>query len=490
MAKKGSGTILSNLAWRFAERFGAQIITFIVSIVLARLLLPEDYGVIALINVFITILQVFVDSGLGNALIQKKDADDLDFSTVFYFNAGMCLTLYILLFFAAPWIANFYENPEMTPVIRVVGLTLVVSGLKNVQQAYVSRNMQFKKFFFATIGGTLFSAGLGIGMAYAGAGVWALVAQHLSNLCIDTVMLWITVKWRPKRMFSWKRLKGLFSYGWKLLVSALLDTVYNNLRNLIIGKKYSKEDLAYYSKGQQFPTVIVNNINTSIGSVLFPALSKEQNEKQQVKAHMRRSIKVSSYIIWPLMVGLGVCAEPLVRLILTDKWLPCVPFLQIACFSYALLPIHTTNLQAIKAMGRSDIFLKLEIIKKVVGLTVLAFSMQYGVLAIAISAIFTSITSTIINSWPNRKLLNYTYWEQIKDILPAMLLAAVMGLGVYQWIRLGLSPILTLLIQISSGMVIYIFGSWLFKLDSFTYLLTTVKKAISKKRQQKKNAGR
>ena len=236
--------------------------------------------------------------------------------------------------------------------------------------------------------------------------------------------------------------------------------------------------------------MIVNNINTSIGSVLFPALSKEQNEKQRVKAHMRRSIKVSSYIIWPLMVGLGVCAEPLVRLILTDKWLPCVPFLQIACFSYALMPIHTTNLQAIKAMGRSDIFLKLEIIKKVVGLSVLAFSMQYGVLAIAISAIFTTITSTIINSWPNRKLLNYTYWEQIKDILPSMLLAAVMGLGVYQWIRLGLSPILTLLIQIFSGAAIYIFGSWLLKLDSFTYLLATVKKAISKKRQKKKNASR
>ena len=254
-------TTIKNFIWRFAERCGAQLVTFIVSIVLARLLAPEDYGTIALVTVFTTILQVFVDSGLGTALIQKKDADDLDFSSVFYFNFFMCIVLYIGMFLAAPIIAGFYGDSSLIPIIRVISLTIVISGVKGIQQSYVSRNMLFKRFFFATLGGTIFSAFLGIGLAYAGFGVWAIVAQQLSNTAIDTLILWITVKWRPQKMFSWNRLKGLLSFGWKLLVSSLLDTVYNNLRNLIIGKFYSSADLAYYNQGDKFPKLIVTNIN-------------------------------------------------------------------------------------------------------------------------------------------------------------------------------------------------------------------------------------
>ncbi len=472
--------IISNLIWRFAERFGAQMISFVVSIVLARLLLPEDYGLVALIQVFIVILQVFVDSGLGNALIQKLHVDDIDFSTVFYFNIASCTLIYILLFLLAPVISRFYGNMEMVPMIRVVGLTLVVSGVKNIQQAYVSRNMLFKKFFYATLGGTLFSAVVGIVLAYMGAGAWALVAQHLSNLCIDTVILWITVKWRPKWVFSWSRFRILFAFGWRLLVSSLLETVYNNLRNLVIGKKYTPDDLAFYQKGQQLPDLVVTNINTSIGSVLFPALAKEQENPEVVKAHMQKAIQMSSYLMWPMMIGLGVCAEPVISLLLTDKWLPCVPYLQIACFTYGLMPIHTTNLQAISAMGRSDYYLKLEVIKKTIGMTALIISMQYGVMAIAMSAIFTGVIATVINSWPNRRLLNYTYKEQMMDIFPSFLLAAFMGLIVYQWNRLNLSPLVTLLLQVPTGAVIYILGSWLFKFDEFEYLLSVLKKILRK----------
>ncbi len=294
--------IVSNLLWRFAERFGAQIISFIVSIVLARLVAPEDYGVIALINIFIVVLQVFVDSGMGNALIQRSRADDTDFSTVFFFNMATCILIYAALFAAAPWIARFYDDLSMIPVIRVVGLTLVVSGLKNVQQAYVCKNMLFKKFFFSTLGGTIASAVVGIYLAYQGAGVWALVAQHLTNLCMDTLILWFTVKWRPKLLFSWRRFKVLFSFGWKLLVSGLIDTVYTNLRSLIIGKKYSSTDLAFYNKGDQLPSLVVTNINTSIGSVLFPALAQEQDDPKALKEHVRRAIRVSSYLMWPMMV--------------------------------------------------------------------------------------------------------------------------------------------------------------------------------------------
>lgn len=375
-------SILKNFIWRFAERCGAQLVTFIVSIVLARILAPEDYGTIALVTVFTTILQVFVDSGLGTALIQKKDADDLDFSSVFYFNFAVCLILYLGMFIAAPFIAKFYNDVSLTPVVRVISLTIVMSGIKGIQQAYVSKHMMFKRFFFSTIGGTIFSAFFGIALAYAGFGVWALVAQQLSNTVIDTLILWLTVKWRPKLMFSWTRLKGLLKFGWKLLVSALLDTGYSNLRNLIIGKMYSSSDLAFYNQGDKFPKVIVTNINTSIDSVLLPTMSSAQDDRERVKNMTRRAIKTSTYVMAPLMMGMAFCAEPIVQLVLTDKWLPCVPYLRIFCITYMFWPIHTANLNAINAMGRSDWFLKLEIIKKIMGMTILLSTMWFGVMAI------------------------------------------------------------------------------------------------------------
>ena len=478
---KQKNTDINNFFWRFLERCGAQGVTFIVSIVLARLLEPTVYGTVALVTVFTTVLQVFVDSGMGNALIQKKDADDLDFSSVFYFNIAVCSVLYIIMFFSAPFIAVFYNKPELTSIVRVLSLILVISGVKNVQQAYVSRNMLFRKFFFSTLGGTIGAAIIGIVMAYLGFGVWALVAQMLFNTTIDTLILWISVKWRPKKMFAMSRLKGLFSYGWKLLVSALLDTVYNDLRQLIIGKIYSSDDLAFYNQGKKFPNLIVTNINTSIDSVLLPTMSKAQDDTVVVKNMTRRAIKTSTYIIMPFMVGLAVCAEPLVSLILTDKWLLCVPFLRIFCFSYAFYPIHTANLNAIKAMGRSDLFLKLEIIKKVVGLTSILITMWWGVMAMAYSLLITSISSQIINSWPNRKLLKYSYIDQIKDMLPQILLSIAMGISVYCVQFIGLNDILTLLIQVPLGGVLYVTGSRLFHIDSFEYILSTIKGIISRK---------
>ena len=440
--------VVKGFIWRFAERCGAQLVSFIVSIVLARLLVPEDYGTIALVTVFTVILQVFVDSGLGTALIQKKDADDLDFSSVFYFNFVVCLVLYAGMFMAAPYIAKFYDDISLTPVIRVLSLTIVISGVKGIQQAYVSRNMLFKKFFFSTIGGTIFSAFLGIGMAYVGFGVWALVAQQLSNTMIDTLILWITVKWRPKKMFSWQRLKELLAFGWKLLVSALLDTGYNNLRNLIIGKMYSPTDLAFYNQGDKFPKIIITNINTSIDSVLLPTMSNSQDDRERIKQMTRRAIKTSTYVMAPLMMGLAFCAEPIVSLILTDKWLPCVPFLRIFCITYMFWPVHTANLNAINAMGRSDWFLKLEIIKKVVGLTILLSTMWFGVMAMAYSLLLGSVLSQIINSWPNKKLLNYGYLEQVRDFAPGILLAVIMGICVYFIGYISLSVIFKLIIKI------------------------------------------
>jgi len=474
-------SVIGNFIWRFAERCGAQLVTFIVSIVLARLLDPTVYGTVALVTVFTTILQVFVDSGLGTALIQKKDADDLDFSSVFYFNFTICLILYIGMFIAAPFIANFYNDTTLVPVIRVISLTIVISGVKGIQQAYVSRNMLFKRFFFSTIGGTIASAIIGIIMAYMGFGVWALVVQQLSNTAVDTLILWLTVKWRPKKMFSWKRLKELLSFGWKLLCSTLIDTVYNNIRSLIIGRMYSSSDLAFYNQGEKFPKMIVTNINSSIDSVLLPTMSSAQDDKERVKNMTRRAIKTSTYIMAPLMMGLVFCAPIIVELVLTNKWIGCVPFLRIFCITYMFYPVHTANLNAINSLGRSDLFLKLEIIKKIVGMILLLSTMWFGVMAMAYSLLVSSILNQIINSWPNKKLLNYGYVEQLKDILPGIMLAIFMGAVVYFLGFIKLPSIITLVIQIIVGGSIYIVMSMIFHLESFEYLSEMLKSLLNRK---------
>lgn len=471
---------IGGFIWRFAERCGAQGVGFVVSIILARLLNPDDYGTVALITVFTTILAVFIDSGMGSALIQKKDADDLDYSTVFYFNMFMCMVLYIIVFFCAPLIATFYERPELTALTRVISLTFIISGVRGVQSAYVSKHMIFKRFFFATLGGTLFSAGFGIYLAYKGYGAWAIVGQSLSNNIIDTIILWITVKWRPKWMFSFNRLKGLFSFGWKMLISKLIDTGYGQLRSLIIGKVYSSSDLAFFNKAKTFPNMIVSNVNNSIDSVLLPSISIVQDDKTAVKAMTRRAIKTSTYVMAPLLMGLAACGKALISILLTDKWLPSYPFMVIFCITYMFYPIHSANLNAINAMGRSDYFLKLEIIKKLIGISVILATFRISVIVMALSGIVASILDQIINSWPNKKLMNYSYLEQLKDILPGILLAAFMGGCVYCVNFLGLNSWLTLLIQVSLGAVIYISLSALFKLESFTYCWNMVKPMINK----------
>ena len=481
MPNDRSTSVISNFLWRFLERSGAQIVTFVVSIVLARLLAPEVYGSVALVTVIITILQVFVDSGLGVALIQKKNADDLDFSTVFYFNIVICFGIYILVFFAAPFIADFYKDSTLTAVIRVLSLTVVVSGVKNVQQSYVSKNLLFKRFFFSTLGGTVIGAIIGIWMAYMGLGIWALVSQQLSSVAVGTAILWITVTWRPKWCFSFARLKGLFSYGWKILASSLIETVYQDARQLIIGKMYQPADLAFYNKGAQFPQLIVSNVNASIDSVLLPVMSQVQEDREAVKAMTRRAIRTSIYLMAPLLLGLAVVSDKVVVLLLTEKWLPCVPYLVIFCFTYIFYPIHTANLNAIKAMGQSGYFLKLEILKKILGVSVLLITMWHGPLIMCASGIVTTFIGQAINAWPNKKLLNYSLWEQYKDILPSLLLTFVMGFGV--WIVgavLPLPTLVTLVIQVLVGIAIYVGLSIVFKIDIFYDLLNLIKSLIKR----------
>lgn len=481
MARLNNKKVIDSFFWRFLERCGAQGIALVVSIVLARILDPSVYGTVSLIVVFTSILEVFVDGGLGNALIQKIDADEIDFSSVFFFNIVLCLVLYLIMYLASPGIARFYSMPEIVPVIRVLCLSIVISGVRNIQQAYVAKNFLFKRFFFATLCGTVVSAIVGIFMAYNGFGVWALVGQSLSNICTGTIVLWLTVRWRPQWVFSPSRLGGLLSYGWKLMASSVIDKLYNDLRVLVIGKVYSAKDLAYYNTGAQVPYAIVNNVNTTIDSVLFPAISTEQKDVNRVLSIARRSIKTGTFIMAPLMLGLAAIAEPLVSLVLTDKWLPSVPFIRIFCVSFMFYPINSANLSAIKALGRSDLVLRLEIIKKVLGITIILITMWISVKAIALGLLVGSLCNLVINSWPNKTLLQYTFFNQLKDISGNLFLAAIMACVVFVLGHLNIPLPILLSIQIISGAIVFFSISWLTKMDSFSYLIGVLKTYVGKK---------
>lgn len=474
---------ISGALWKFGERASAQIVNFIVSIILARLLLPEDYGIIALVSVFITICDKLVVSGFATSLIQKKDADNLDFSTVFFFSVVMSLVLYALLFFCAPLIADFYsayDRAMLIAVIRVMGIQVIFTAVVSVQSAYVSNTMQFKKTLTSTLIATAFSATFGIWMATAGFGVWALVAQNCVNLATIMVVLFFTLQWRPTFAFSMQRFKSLFSYGWKIFAASIIKVLYNDLRSLVIGKFYTGADLAYYNKGQSFPQLVESNVSGTIESVLFPAISKRQTSKEDMLAILRRAIKTTSFILMPLLAGLAAVAEPLVSLLLTDKWLPSVPYMQIICFTFMMMPIEVDNLQAIKAMGRSDIALKLEIIKKVIGVALLIASIPFGVTTIAISLLIGAVINAIVDAIPNKKMLGYGVGRQTLDILPALLMSAAMFACVYPLAMLPLSNVLTLVIQIATGIVVYVLLSLITKNESMRYILAIIKSGRKK----------
>lgn len=470
--------LLNNLSWKFAERIAAQLVTVIVSIILARMLTPQDYGIIAIVTIFITFANVFVSDGFGSALIQKKEVDALDYSSVLYFNIIFSIVLYAILFFCAPLIASFYGDGYeiLTPVLRVLGLRIIVSAVNSVQQAYVSRNMIFKKFFWSTLIGTVLSAVVGIGMAYSGFGVWALVGQYLTNTTVGTVTLAVSLRKKPILSFSFERLKGMVGYGSKILGTSLLITGYQEIRALIIGKVYSSEDLAYYDKGRQFPNLIVTNINTSIGAVLFPKMAQEQDDKTRIREITRKSIRFSSYLMCPLMLGLAAVAEPFVKIVLTDKWLPCVTLLQIFCVVYLFQPIHTANMQAIKAIGRSDVYLKLEIIKKVIELVVLLIVMWISVEAIVVSMAILTMAFTFVNAYPNKKLLNYSFKQQMGDILPSVCMSLVMAVIVYFFGKIPMNAYISFGVQIILGMIVYFALSLITKNSELKYFINLIKK--------------
>lgn len=470
-------SVLSGLIWKFGERFGVQVSLFVLQIVLARILDPEHYGVLSMMLIFTTLANVFIQRGFNTALVQNEDVTEEDYSSVFWVTMTVATVLYLVLFAATPLIAGFYKIPDLVAPFRVLCLVLFPGALNSIQLAKVSRKLDFKKVFRSNIAAILLSGAAGITAALLGAGLWALVIQKLLNVMIACTVMWFTVKWRPRRVFNVARVKVLFSYGWKILASGLIDTLYQDLRSLVIGKKYSAGMLGYYNRGKQFPQFIINSIDSAIKGVLLPSLSRYQSEREKLKTMMQTSIAVSSYIIFPMMAGLAGVAEPIVRLLLTEKWLPCVPYMQIYCFTMAFHPIHSCNLQAINAMGRSDIFLKLEIVKKSIGVVALVIAVFCfdSPLAIAMTGVVTGLISCFLNAGPNKKLVGYAYTEQMRDILPSLVMSFVMLAGVRAVMLLHLGDMLMLFVQIVTGVVIYLGLSVAFKPKPFRHLLKLLK---------------
>lgn len=466
---------VSNFCWRLMERWGAQIVSLVVTMVLARLLDPSENGIVAIVSVFISLCSIFVDGGFGAALIQKKSADDLDFSSVFYFNLVCCGVLYGVLYVISPFIAEFYRLPVLVTLIRVQGISLLVSGVTSIQNAYIAKYMLFKRHFFASFGGTIAGAVVGILLAYSGYGVWALVAQSLAGGFLSMCILWITVKWRPKQMFSAKRLKQLFSYGSKLLLSNLLYTGYADMRQLIIGKFFSTADLAYYNKAYTVPSMLNTGISSSISSILVPAMVDVQGDSTRIKRMMKRTLLLHSYVLCPVFVGLLVCSKPVVFLIFSEKWLPSVPYLQLFCLIYILDGIGIVNLNAYKAIGRSDLTLKIECVKTPLYILLLLVAIPFGIMAVAHGAVVGTTIAQFFTALPSKKLFGYPLSQQLRDMLPHLLLSAMMGVCVWLVSLLNLHYLVTLLIQIPLGVIIYIAGSYVLKLEAFSYLLNRIK---------------
>ncbi len=462
-------TILSGLFWKFSERISGQFVSFVLSIILARILMPEDYGAVAMVQLFIIFANVFINSGLGTALIQKKDADELDFSTMFYCSLLLSTVLYVITYLTAPLVACFFRLETLTPIIRIYGLILFLNAFNSIQSAYASRHMLFKKFFYSSLFGTILSGLIGISLAYHGFGVWALVVQAISSTFFSMIILNYTIKWRPKLLFSKTRAEKMLSFSWKILCADLIGTTFNEIRQILIGRFYAPADLAFYNRGKHFAQLIAHNVDSTISAVLFPAMANHSDNLEQVKSMTRRSISVTSYVLYFCMFLLAIIADPLIKILLTDKWIEAASYLQIICMAHLFGSISITNLQTLKAIGRSDEILKLEILKKPVYLLLILLAIPFGVKAIVLTMPIYSIYALFVNMTPNKKILNYSKLEQIKDLAPATLLSLTMVVVVFPISQVIKNPYFLLTTQLFACTALYIILSQLFKVQSYLY---------------------
>lgn len=476
MAESLKSKTVHGVIWSSVERFSTQGVSFVFGLIMARLLSPHDYGVIAMLAIFMAISQSFIDSGFSNALIRKPDRTETDNSTVFYFNIVVGLIAYLILFVLSPYIADFYKTPILSPITKVIAISLFLNSLCVVQQAILTIKIDFKTQAKISLSAAIFSGFIGIALAYRGFGVWALAVQSVSASAVRMILLWALSKWRPKKPFSKKSFKELFSYGSKLLASGLLDTTYNNMYTIIIGKLFSAANLGLYSRAQQFAMFPSSNITGILQRVTFPILSTIQNEDQRLRENYRKLLKMSAFIVFPLMAGLAAVADPLIRLLLTDKWAGAIIFLQIICFAEMWYPIHAINLNLLQVKGRSDLFLKLEIVKKVLGVTILCITIPMGLLVMCFGQVFSSLIALFINTYYTGKLINIGYVRQMKDLLPILINSLVMSIIAYLITLLFSNNFLRVLLAITGGGSYFILSSYLFKVPELLFLVKIIQK--------------
>lgn len=461
---------VSGMIWTYSQQFGSQFLTFVVSIILARLLLPEEFGLIGMLTIFIGIGTALFDGGLTSSLIRSSDLDEEDYATVFYFNLGCSIILYCLLFIGAPFIAQFYNQPSLTSITRVYGLTFIISAFGTVQNTILTRELQFRKQAIITFPAMVLGGIVGVLMAYLGFGVWSLVFSALVNTFFISLFLWLSSAWYPKLLFNKIKFHQHFHYGYKLTLSGVLDIIFTNIYQIIIGKFYSVAQVGYYTRANSLMMLPVGNISGALNRVIFPVFSKVQDDIPRLRNVYKQVMQLVLFIITPLMVVIVVLAKPLTIFLFTEKWLPMVPILQIICISGVLYPIHLYNLIVLQVKGRSDLFLKLEIIKKVMVTIVLAITLCFGFYALLWGQLICSILALFINTHYAGKMLNYNMISQLKDIAPIFVFSIIMGGAIYglHYVLVLQSNFVQLIVCGIVGAIIYISLAWLFKYESIT----------------------
>lgn len=462
---------LRGTIWSSVERFSVQGIQFVVMIIMARVLTPDDYGLVGMLTIFIAVSQSLIDSGFSQAIIRKLDRSQTDNSTAFYFNIAVGIILYFVLFFCAPLIARFYQQPLLIPLTRVIGLGLIFNSLAVVQRALLSVDLDFKTQAKASLIGALLSGAIGIWMAYTGYGVWAIAIQQIANLAIVTTGLWLLSGWKPSRVYSWASFKALFGFGSKLMLSGLLNTFFENIYLIVIGKVYKASDLGYFTRAQNFSSLISSNTTGILQRVTYPVLCSIQNDDERLREAYRKLLRLAAFIIFPLLIGLGAVGHPLIQTLLTDKWLYSATLLIPLCLSGMWYPVHAINLNLLQVKGRSDLFLRLEVIKKILAVIVLCITIPLGLLPMCWGMVVTSIIALIINTHYTDKLIGLGFFKQMKDLCPSLLLSLIMGVVVYATMHyLSVSPIVDLLIGFSEAIAIYAGCSLLFRFKEWEYI--------------------
>ncbi len=445
---------LYGLSWSLIDNVTTQGISFLVMVVLARLIDPSEFGVLGMIAIFMALSITFIDSGFGSALIRKKDCTPADYSTVFFFNLAVGVCLYLLLFACAPYVSVFFNEPRLTSILRVAGLVLIINAASTIQLTLLVKNIDFKTKTKISATSDILAGAIAIVMAYKGFGVWSLVWRSILGPMFTAILIWLTSKWRPSAVFSVKSFKELFGFGYKLLLSALLDTAFRNIYYPIIGKYFSPATLGQYTQAEKFSNLFSSTLTTNIQRVSYPVLATIQDDPEKLKSAYRKLIKSTMMITFSLMLGLAATAQPMITILIGEKWLPCVPYLQIMCFSAMFYPLHAMNLNAITVKGRSDLFLKLEVIKKTINIPLIFVGIYLGVEALLIGNVVISVIAYFLNSAYSGKLINYSAKAQLADILPLLAVALVVSLVVWSITFLQWNNWVTIILQIAAGAVL------------------------------------